>query len=255
MKSITLNPNSIYSGNLILVNAGYPYHRPTQNPTLMPVNDKNRNILLDYHVVTLLSGVMKEISGWEHIFAVSGWRSAEEQLEIYTQSLSKEGIDFTRKYVALPHHSEHETGLALDLALSDDNVDFIRPNFPYEGICQCFRQKSIALGFTERYQKSKEAITGIAHEPWHFRYVGSPHAEIMENNGFALEEYHTFLKQYPHGKQPYQHIVKHMEIAVSYLKANETGCTHFKIDENTPYTVSGNNMDGFVITEWRKRDE
>lgn len=252
MKTVTLNPSSIHSGNLILVNSDYPYKCSAKNAALTPVLGENRGVLLNYHAVSLLSKVMEEINGWGRISTISGWRSAGEQQEIYTQSLKDKGLTFTKKYVALPTHSEHETGLAFDLALMEKNIDFICPNFPYDGICQLFRQKSIALGFIERYPKGKEAITGIAHEPWHFRYVGSPHAEIMEIHGFALEEYHTFLKQYSHGKRHYQHIVKHMEISVSYLKANETGCTYLEIAESIPYTVSGNNIDGFVITEWRE---
>lgn len=41
----------------------------------------------------------------------------------------------------------------------------------------------------ERYQKSKEAITGISEEPWRFRYVGMPHSVRISENGLALEEY------------------------------------------------------------------
>ena len=44
-------------------------------------------------------------------------------------------------------------------------------------------------GFIERYPKGKERITGIAHEPWHFRYVGTPHSERMAGLGLTLEEY------------------------------------------------------------------
>ena len=48
---------------------------------------------------------------------VSGWRSFEEQTDIYQNSLVRNGRSFTRKYVALPGHSEHQTGLAIDLSL------------------------------------------------------------------------------------------------------------------------------------------
>lgn len=48
---------------------------------------------------------------------VSGWRSFEEQTDIYQNSLVRNGRSFTRKYVALPGHSEHQTGLAIDLGL------------------------------------------------------------------------------------------------------------------------------------------
>ena len=43
-------------------------------------------------------------------------------------------------------------------------------------------------------------MTGIGQEPWHFRYVGVPHAEIMTEKGMVLEEYIEFLRGYEYGK-------------------------------------------------------
>ena len=85
--------------------------------------------------------------------------------------MRESGRKFTETYVAVPGHSEHETGLAIDLGLKQDVIDFIRPEFPYEGICQRFRQLAPKYGFIERYPKGKEEVTGIGQEPWHFRYV------------------------------------------------------------------------------------
>ena len=110
-------------------------------------------------------------------------------MTIYTDSLRENGPEFTAKFVAMPGHSEHLTGLAIDLGLRQPKIDFIRPAFPYEGICQKFRELAPAYGFIERYPKGKEHITGIAHEPWHFRYVGTPYSETMAFKGMTLEEY------------------------------------------------------------------
>ena len=43
----------------------------------------------------------------------------------------------------------------------------------HEGICQKFRLMAPDYGFVERYPAGKEAVTGIGHEPWHFRYSGT----------------------------------------------------------------------------------
>ncbi|MFG6353625.1 MAG: D-alanyl-D-alanine carboxypeptidase family protein, partial [Oscillospiraceae bacterium] len=147
------------------------------------------NILLEREAVQALSRVMEQIDGWLYIFHVSGWRAREEQLEIYANSLRENGPEFTAKFVAMPGHSEHQTGLAIDLGLLQPEIDFIRPAFPYEGICQKFRELAPAYGFIERYPAGKESITGIAHEPWHFRYVDTPHSEVMAFKGLTLEEY------------------------------------------------------------------
>lgn len=252
MKRITLDEKAIHRGNLILVNSGHPFEISAKPWALVPANEACEEILLDRHAASLLEKLMESIAGWEEIVPVSGWRSREEQREIYAGSLEKEGLDFTKKYVALPGHSEHETGLAIDLALKDEAIDFIRPHFPYHGICRKFREKAGKFGFVERYQKGKENLTGIGQEPWHFRYVGWPHAEIMENHSLALEEYLEFIKGYPHGNWHYRHLIdRHMAVEVSYLKGEEKGSVALELPEDLPYTISGNNIDGYIVTEWR----
>lgn len=86
--------------------------------------------------------------------------------------------------------------MAIDLGLYSDHIDFICPDFPYDGVCEIFRETAPSYGLVERYPAGKENITGIEHEPWHFRYVGFPHSEIMTGKGLTLEEYPDFIKKY-----------------------------------------------------------
>lgn len=253
MKAISLQKQNIYTGNLILVNGEYGY-KEGESDLLMPVLNEVSHILLKYRAVVLLSSLMEEIRGWENIVPVSGWRSGKEQQEIWNSSMEENGKEFTRKYVAFPGHSEHQTGLAIDLGLKKEVVDFIRPDFPYTGICQAFRERAAEYGFIERYPSGKEAITGIGHEPWHFRYVGMPHAAIMREKNMTLEEYISFVKRFPYGKMHYCYNGGNREILVSYLKAKDSEETVLEIDEALPYCVSGNNVDGFIITQWRMRN-
>lgn len=176
--------------NLVLVNSHHAYS-PDAAQDLIPVHKDYPDILLEREAVCALSRIMEQLGGWEYIVPVSGWRSLEEQQKIYEESLRENGPELTGKFVAMPGHSEHQTGLAIDLGLRQPEIDFIRPAFPYEGICQKFRELAPAYGFIERYPKGKEQITGIAHEPWHFRYVNTPHSEIMTSKGLTLEEYLT----------------------------------------------------------------
>ena len=176
--------------SLILVNRRHACP-PGAARDLIPVNARHPDILLEREAVEALSRAMEQLDGWKWIVPVSGWRSPEEQRAIYTSSLRDNGPVFTRQFVALPGHSEHQTGLAIDLGLRRPEIDFIRPDFPYEGICQKFRELAPSCGFIERYPAGKEEITGIAHEPWHFRYVGTPHAERMAHMGLTLEDYLT----------------------------------------------------------------
>ena len=174
--------------SLILVNGQHAYS-PDAKQDLIPVREDHPDILLEREAVCALSCILERLDGWKFIVPVSGWRSLEEQLAIYQESLRENRPEYTARFVAMPGHSEHQTGLAIDLGLRQPDIDFIRPAFPYEGICQKFRELAPAFGFIERYPAGKEHITGIAHEPWHFRYVGMPHSEIMTFKGLTLEEY------------------------------------------------------------------
>lgn len=248
-----MSQSSVYAGNLILVNQQHSYHEKGTERTLMPVCEESNEVLMERSAVALLSKLMDDIHGWSQIAAVSGWRSMQEQQDIFKQSLQENGVEFTKKFVATPGHSEHQTGLAIDLGLGRADIDFIRPDFPYSGICQTFREKAASFGFVERYPAGKENVTGIAHEPWHFRYVGIPHAAIMAEQGLTLEEYIAFLKQFSHGIKSYEYQKDGLNMAVSYLAAVKGANTQFDINTEAPYSVSGDNVNGFIITEWREK--
>ena len=96
----------------------------------------------------------------------------------------------------------------------------------------------------QRYGREKEAVTHIAEEPWHFRYVGVPHALLMEQNRLCLEEYVPFL----------QSGVKICRLSngrtarVSWLP-----CPGEEIQTEVPegcWQVSGDNQGGFILTLW-----
>ena len=255
MMQISLSRDMIHTGNLILVNREYPCKesgaKAGAKAALTPIGILDDTVVLERQHAAIFIKLMNDLSAWGHITATSGWRSQQEQEQIYQNSLLENGADFTAKYVALPGHSEHQTGLALDLALRQPDIDTLRPYFPYTGICGVFRDRAERFGFIERYPKNKENITGIAHEPWHFRYVGAPHATIMNHAGETLEEYLTRLKEFPYGCKALEYDFGASRIEVSYLAANGKPVT-FEIENDAVYTVSGNNMDGFIITVWQE---
>lgn len=235
----------IHNGLLILVNAEHPIQH-MERPALAPAVPGS-DILLDTRAAAMLSGLISRIGAAGEIVPVSGWRSEAEQREIWDGSMSESGEEFTRKYVALPGCSEHQTGLAIDLALRVDNIDFIRPEFRYDGVCGRFRALAADYGFVERYQGGKEGVTGIAAEPWHFRYVGRPHARIMCEMGLCLEEYVEYLRAYPYPERLLEVRGEVYEAEVGFAGARDTlGLP------DAPYQVSGNNVDGYIYTLWRK---
>ncbi len=252
MKIISLHKQAIHTGHLILVNSQYGSREP-ELADLTAVSGSGSDIQLNRRAAVLLSELMKKINGWKQIVPVSGWRSFKTQQAIWDNSLAENGLEFTRKYVAFPGHSEHQTGLAIDLGLRQAAIDWLCPAFPYSGIAQTFRQHAVEYGFIERYPSGKESITGIGHEPWHFRYVGIPHALIMTEHHFTLEEYIAFLRNYPYQSRPYLYRNRNLYVMVSFLKAAQNQQTFLELNAQMPYSVSGNNIDGFIITEWRRK--
>lgn len=252
-KTIALHKDDIWCGNLLLVNSQYPLKAAGQND-LTIADMRFPNILMRRDAANVLQLILDKISARDSIALVSGYRSTEEQIAIYNNSLQDNGRDFTLKFVAMPNHSEHQTGLAIDLALNKDDIDFICPDFPYEGICDVFRKTAPDYGFIERYPRDKENITKISHEPWHFRYVGYPHSKIIKRNRLCLEEYMDFIKTY---REDCPLIYKSSSGAIIevYYAPAASKQTLITVPQSGIWQVSGNNSDGFIITVWRRSNE
>ncbi len=127
-----------------------------------------------------------------HLDIVSAYRSELEQ-----QALS---MALSSIYVAPPGSSEHHSGLCLDIGLVKDqqlisnNEDLL--NDTYLSILeQQVIPRLATFGFILRYPKNKEAVTGYAYEPWHYRYVGVATAKVMVENNLTLEEYHILYNR------------------------------------------------------------
>lgn len=239
MSMIKLKSEDVGKGNLVLVNKRFEVKTATEE--LVPFSESFKNITLSREANSLLIRLLEDIGAGEGIVPVSGYRSFEEQADIYNTSLKENGSEYTKKYVAIPGASEHQTGLAIDLALNEGEIDFIRPRFPRFGICEKFRKAALDYGFIERYKEEKKTITKISGEEWHFRYVGFPHSKIIEIGGFCLEEYIEHLKDFAYPDKP----LKSFGYAVYYIprSGDET-----EIEAEGSFTVSGNNADGFILT-------
>lgn len=238
----------IHRGFLLLVNAAHPARTANEDRHLVPVADARYGVRLHNTAAALLQSAMKHLGCEAEITATSGYRSKEEQARIFAESLRANGRAFTEQYVAKPGHSEHQTGLAVDMALAGPDIDTLTPHFPYDGICQTFREAVTRYGFIERYPQGKEHITGIGHEPWHFRYVGVPHAAIMYNNGLVLEEYIDLLRGYPFGSRRLRFSGGGQSYEIGFVPAEDD--IPQIAAPGGPVLLSGNNADGFILTKW-----
>lgn len=252
MKKIILTEENIYRGNLILINPGHPA-RNLSCP-LSAADARYKDIKLQSHAAAALSELvssLKQLGFQDEIIPVSGYRTFSQQSEIYQSSLSENGREFTEKFVAIPGHSEHQSGLAIDLALKRNFIDFICPDFPAEGICGEFKRRAPSHGFILRYPKDKEDITCISHEPWHFRYVGTPHSRIIRDKGLTLEEYVDFIAKHTKS-QPFLYKDNLGTAEIFFLPLEDNKRTSLTLSENSHFEISGNNADGFIVTVFHR---
>lgn len=120
--------------------------------------------------------------------SVSGYRSYSKQSTIYARKRKTTGS--TQKadaLVALPGTSEHQLGMAMDVAQKGSSQ--LNAGFGKTKGGQWIRENAHRFGFIIRYQLGYEEITGYSHEPWHVRYVGKEHAKAIHEAGVPMEIY------------------------------------------------------------------
>ena len=125
-----------------------------------------------------------KIDGY-NIIAVSTYRSYEYQEKLHNHYVNKKGLYYADMASAKAGHSEHQTGLAVDVA--DNSYDY--DNFESTKEFTWMQKNCYKYGFILRYPKAKFHITGFKYEPWHYRYVGKKIAKYIYKNKLTLEEY------------------------------------------------------------------
>ena len=164
--------------------------------------------------------------GVQHFLMNSGYRDFKEQSKLYKDM----GSDY-----ALPAgYSEHNLGLSLDVGSTQKKME----KAP-EG--KWIEENVWKHGFVLRYPKNKSNITGIQYEPWHIRYVGLPHSAIMQKEN----DIRGILRLLEREKEITTD-VEGKKYTVSYYKVS--GNRTVNVPANKQYEVSGNNMDGVIVT-------
>lgn len=133
------------------------------------------------------------VSAMERLFAAaktdgldlmlaSGYRSYQQQVIVYNAEVKQNGQAAADRESARPGHSEHQTGLAIDVEPASRQCE----------VQVCFGElpegKWVAAhahehGFIIRYANGSEPVTGYSYEPWHLRYVGKELATEVHRQG------------------------------------------------------------------------
>ena len=121
--------------------------------------------------------------------SVSAYRSYSSQKSIYNNYVNKDGRAKADTYSARPGHSEHNTGLAVDINTASSSAHFENTK-EYEWLIN----NSYKYGFILRYPENKMFITGYKYEPWHYRYLNVEVATEIHELNVTYEEYLVMKK-------------------------------------------------------------
>lgn len=258
---ITMTEADLGKGNLVLVNNNIKFLGSVNEDELdVAIEKSNDAYWVSDYTVKVLPITMNALNSMlldfyneknnSNVMVRSGYRTIEYQQELYDEELKETGA-VSSSLVALPGYSEHHTGLAVDFTTYDGSV---YKSFENDGDYTWIYENCYKYGFVNRYPSGKEKLTLIDNEPWHFRYVGSLHAKIMKEYDYCLEEYISFIKRYTiddgflladdiDGSKyiVYYQPLTSAEGTAVYIPTTESG-------EMYPYEISGNNIDGFIIS-------
>ena len=190
----------------VVVNKLRPLSPPDFEPQVREIRsseslDNSRGLELRDVAATALEAMASEMlfQGAGQMFVNSAYRSYEYQSELFLDKVDQYGEAEALVRSAKAGHSEHQTGLAVDVSV------------PAQGcaIMQCFgdtvagkwiAENSWKFGYIVRYERDTTSITGYTYEPWHLRYVGIEIARTYANNGIhTLEDFWGFpaAENYP----------------------------------------------------------
>lgn len=178
------NPNN----SLVLVNK---YHQLSSDfvPANLKTIDKNYSLgnqRLQEEAQVAFEKLAKAAREDNHkVRAVSTYRSFEYQKNLYNNYVKAHGITATDTFSARAGHSEHQTGLAVDV----DDASSKYTSFRNTQAFLWMKDNAHKYGFNLRYPENKTAITGFAYEAWHYRYLGTQVASYLYENDLTFDEY------------------------------------------------------------------
>ena len=254
---IAVKTKNKFYGDLILVNSDHQYYTSGEEDLVSILEQNYASDISYFGTVDMTYTILRPV--YENMVKMIGdfyekyhndsliiygsYRTTDFQRQLYEADLAATGNEESTR-VAKPGFSEHESGYAFDFSTV--------PDYDYDGTGDYawFTENSYKYGFILRYPESKESITKIQYEPWHFRYVGYPHAYYMTKNSLCMEEYMKLIEEHPYSGEHLEFTADDGQTYEVYFVASDDSAenTDVPVPSGLEYTVSGNNYSGFVVT-------
>lgn len=211
------------SGDLVLVNEQYAF--PSSMVSVTTLHDKALPL---YHVedvtLSVQSHVVEPLNSWLGAFVgETGNREVLVNKGYQTED---------------PDMPEYHTGLAVEL-----DTYHIATSMDDDEIYEQLADSAWEYGFVRRWAEEKAELTGVTGRNWQFRYVGIPHSVVMAEEELCLEEYLEYIREYTFEEGPLEIEYQDQEYEIYFCEGLEV-----TVPVNRKYTVSGNNVDGFIVT-------
>lgn len=118
---------------------------------------------------------------------ISAFRSYNTQQNVFMHWVKEFGLTEAQRISARPGTSQHQLGTAIDFNLLDES-------FEKEPEGKWLANNAYKYGFIMSFPKGMEYFTGYSYEPWHYRYIGTEAALLIEN--FFDKNLELFLQWY-----------------------------------------------------------
>ena len=227
--------NNVTNGELVLVNREYAFNMDPDN--LMQVEQGSSNSIRIMGHMQMQPVVYEQLmemadaavaDGITNLQLNSAYRSAIEQAKLFAE--------YGASYALPAGHSEHQTGLAVDISVTSGKIEGTEA-------AKWLEKNAAKFGFVLRYPANKVHVTDIEFEPWHFRYVGLPHSLIMEKENLVLEEYLEYLRN----KEAYKATFGEIDYIIQYVQVDESA-PHIDVPKSDYYMTSSDNIGGVIVT-------
>ncbi|MEE5993022.1 MAG: hypothetical protein V3G42_07245 [Oscillospiraceae bacterium] len=246
--TVSKNSEDIHKGDLILVNAQYPCEfdaEAVMNGTSPDMNFVTIKSILDTKDETHYTASDYEV-GLDRTTAYS----MDAWFEGFYHATGNSDLRIISGYEAGAGDLDFRTGRTLSIGTYPEtgSSNFYMP----EGIYSWIDQHSAEYGFILRYPEGKDEnfdSTITSHRSATYRYVGIAPAIYMKEHNMCLEEFLETIRNYS---------VDNMitlqngdaEYGLYFVPVNNSSPqTSFSVPAgDLGYEVSGNNMDGFVVT-------
>lgn len=241
--SLKLEYSDVNKGDLILVNKTYEYKFDEELDIIDIYSHRNDYYSVSYNNIMLESNVLNQLNAMMEAYYKATENTDIRVIEAYRQ---KEGGQDTKVTDSRNNiYSEYNTARTFELG------SFPKNGSSYylldEGVYSWIYENCKNYGFILRYPVSKDLITGMPSSTYTFRYVGVPHAIYISQNNLTLEEYIESIKAYTKDK-PLKVTDGTKNYDIYYVQANVENTTEVIVPSGGAYTISGNNVDGFIVT-------